>query len=78
MNKEYKMTEDQLKVILDACKPTPVMFLSGGEPMFNSPFENAMYAWDLLANELGFIRDTVKPINGKNQLYFTADENNER
>ena len=27
---EYEMSEKDLEKILDACKPTPVIFLSGG------------------------------------------------
>ena len=43
--KEFEMTEDQLKTIMTACKPTPAMYLSGGMPMTASPQENANAAW---------------------------------
>lgn len=64
------MTDVQYKEIIDACKPTPVMYLAGG---FNSPQDNANYAWKKIANELGFVWDTVKP-NGKGKLCFSAEE----
>lgn len=68
---EYEMTQEQLDKILDACKPTPAMFLSGGRPMFSTPQENANHAWQLLGDELGFDHMTVRP-NGKGDRYFTA------
>ena len=41
---EYEMAEDDLREILNAGKPTPAMFLSGGAPMFSSPQDNANQA----------------------------------
>ena len=72
--KEYKMTEEQYSKLIDACKPTPVMFLSGGKPMFNSPQENANHAWELLGKELGFDHMTVSAVSGKSDSYFTAED----
>lgn len=72
MNKEFEMTEEQLAKLLDACKPTPAMFLSGGIPMTNTPQENANIAWKALGQEMGFDHMTVKPIAGKGQRFFTA------
>ena len=74
MRKEFEMTQAQLDTILDACKPTPVMYLSGGIPMGGTPQENANRAWKLLAEEKGFVWDSVKPISGKGNLFFTAEE----
>ncbi len=71
---EYEMTQSQLDEILDACKPTPVIYMSGGTPMFNSPQENANYAWEKLGKEMGFHHMTVRPITGKSQRFFTADK----
>ena len=73
MRKEFEMTEAQLKSILDASKPTPVMYLSGGQPMFDSPQENANRAWKSLASELGFVWDSCEPVSGKPQRFFTAE-----
>lgn len=72
MRKEYEMTEEQLQEILNACKPTPVMYMSGGVPMFNTPQENANHAWKLLGEKMGFKHMTVRP-NGKGDRFFTAE-----
>lgn len=69
---DFEMTQEQLDELLDACKPTPVMYLSGGRPMFNTPQENANYAWKKLGKELGFDYITVKP-NGKGNRFFSAE-----
>jgi UDP-N-acetylglucosamine enolpyruvyl transferase len=68
----YEMTQAQLDAILDACKPTPVMFLSGGTPMGGSPQENANAAWERLGKEMGFDHMTVQPIAGQGNRFFTA------
>ena len=71
MRKEFELTQEQLNLLLDASKPTPVIFLSGGKPLFNSPQENANYAWEKLGEELGFDYMTVEP-NGKGNRFFSA------
>ena len=76
MRKEFEMTSEELKELLDACKPTPVMYLDGGTPMFNTPQENANYAWQKLGLKKGFVWDSVEPVQGKGMKYFTADETN--
>jgi hypothetical protein len=73
MRKEFEMTQDELKQLLDSCKPTPVMYLSGGIPMFDTPQENANRAWQKLANEKGFVWDTVSGVPGKSSNFFTAE-----
>lgn len=70
--KDFEMTEEQFKEIMDACKPTPVMYLSGGKRMFKTPQENANDAWEKLGKELGFDHTTVKP-NGKGDRFFSAE-----
>jgi hypothetical protein len=67
----YEMTEDDLNRILEACKPTPVMFLSGGAPMCDSPQENANRAWKELGQRMGFDHMTVQP-TGRGDRFFTA------
>ena len=76
MRKQFEMSQDQLDELLDACKPTPVMYLTGGVPMFKTPQENANYAWKKLGKELGFDHMTVKPA-GSDQKSFTAEASNE-
>lgn len=68
----YEMTQADLDAILDACKPTPVMFLSGGTPMGGSPQENANAAWSKLGKKMGFDHMTVQPIAGKGNRFFSA------
>jgi hypothetical protein len=72
MRKDYEMTEEDLMELLDAFKPTPAMFLSGGTPMFGTPQENANRAWQRLGEKMGFDYMTVQPISGKDQRHFTA------
>lgn len=72
---EYEISQEDLDMLLDACKPTPVMFLSGGQPMFNSPQENANHAWKLLGEKYGFVWDSPKPIDGKGMRFFKATPN---
>lgn len=69
---DYEMTEEDLQTLLSACKPTPVMFLSGGQPMSDSPQDNANRAWGALGKKLGFDYLTVRPIAGKGQRFFSA------
>lgn len=71
--REYEMSEAAYDALLKACKPTPVMFLSGGQPMFDSPQENANTAWKALGDEMGFDHMTVFPISGKSGRFFTAE-----
>lgn len=72
MRKQFEMTQSQLDRILDACKPTPVMFLSGGQSMCGTPQENANRAWQQLGDELGFDHMTVRP-TGQGDRFFTAE-----
>ena len=72
MKKEFKLNEKQLKKLLDAMKPTPVMkigsYVSGLDRQ-----ERANNAWEELGEELGFDYMTVKPASGKGMEYFTAE-----
>jgi len=69
---DYEMTQEQLDEIMNACKPTPVMYLSEVTPMFKAPQENANYAWEKLGKILGFEPMTVRP-NGKGNRFFSAE-----
>ena len=69
--KTFTLTDEQLRFLLDACKPTPAMWASGGRPLFDSPQENANRAWQKLADEMGFVWDTVQP--GRTKMEFTAE-----
>lgn len=75
MRREFEMSEDDLKALLDAGKPVPAMYLTGGQPMFGTPQENANRAWQRLGEKLGFQHMTVQPIAGKDHRFFSAEEN---
>ena len=70
--KDFEMTQEQLDTLMKACKPTPVMYISGGMSMNRSPQENANAAWEKLGKELGFRHMTVKP-KGQNIRFFSAE-----
>ncbi len=73
MRTEFEMSEEDLENLLNASKPTPVMFLPGGTPMFDSPQENANRGWSGLGKRLGFDYMSVRPVSGKGNRFFTAE-----
>lgn len=73
MPHEFEMTAEQHTALMDACKPTPAMYLSGGQPMCGTPQENANAAWQALGQELGFVWDTARPVPGKSDRFFYAE-----
>ena len=73
MRKEFEMTDEQHEKLLDACKPTRAMWLSGGRPMGPTQQENANAAWSALGDDMGFKHMTVRPVSGKSTKHFTAE-----
>jgi len=71
MKKEYQMTEEQYNKIIEASKPVPYLVFGGHPP--SSPQDNANAAWRNLANEMGFIWDSVEP--GRSKKHFLATPN---
>lgn len=71
MRKEYQLTEEQYRKLIEASKPIPYMVFGGMEP--RSPQENANAAWAVLGNELGFDWTTVDRSN-KGKMFFTAED----
>jgi hypothetical protein len=71
MRKEFKMSEEQLSKLLDACIPVKMIALQCGTP--SSPQENANAAWCALGRELGFDGMTVQPVLGKTNRFFNAE-----
>lgn len=67
---EYEMTEEDMQTLLNACKATPVMMIGSYSPP--SQQENANNAWAALGKKMGFDSDTVQPIRGKGQRWFSA------
>ena len=72
MRKEFELSQEDLDSILEASKPVPAMFLSGGRPMFGTPQENANDVWQSLGKKYGFVWDTCRPVQGKNRRFITA------
>lgn len=70
--KEFEMADEDLEKLLDACKPTPAMWGSGGAKMFPTPQENAARAWNELGDRMGFEGSTAQQVHGKGQKFFTA------
>lgn len=65
----YEMTEQDLKDIMEACKPVPYIVIGGHAP--SSPQENANRAWEALGKKMGFDHMTVQP-TGRGDRFFTA------
>lgn len=69
--REFEMTEDDYNGLIEACKPVPAMYLSGGAPMFGTPQDNANAAWGRLGERMGFDGMSVEP-SPKGGRFFTA------
>jgi len=66
----YELTDEDLKDLLDACKPTVCMKIGNYRPA--TPQEKANRAWAVLGKKMGFDHMTVRPIQGKDHKFFTA------
>jgi hypothetical protein len=64
------MSQADLDEILKACRSVPVMMVGGYAP--SSLQENANRAWARLGEKMGFDSETVRPIDGKGNRFFTA------
>jgi len=60
MKRQYRLSEEELRGIIEASRSTPVMYLSGGVPMYDSPQQNANRAWKVVAQNHGFIWDSAE------------------
>lgn len=67
----YHMTEDQMKLVLDASRPVPYLVIGGVPP--RSPQENANSAWRAVAAEHGCKWDTIKPAGTGDERDFDAE-----
>ena len=68
----YWLSEEDLQAIYEACRPVPLIFLSGGKPAFPSAQENANAAWERLGEKMGFNSRTVEPC-GEGDRVFMAE-----
>jgi hypothetical protein len=70
MNNSFEMTQEDFDVIMDACKPVPMIAINCGPE--SSTQKSANNAWERLGNKMGFYHLTVRP-NGSNQKRFYAN-----
>lgn len=69
--KEYELSAEDMKELLDAMKPVPLIMLQMGMP--SSRQQNANAAWGRLGKRMGFKGDTARPIPGRSSNFFTAE-----
>ena len=62
------MTEEDLKEILEACRPVPAIALQCGMPP--SRQEMANMAWEKLGNKMRFDFMTVEPTNKGDRIFL--------
>jgi len=67
---EFELTDDELKELLEASKPTIAIMVGGIGP--SSPQENSNRAWQALGKKRSFDHMTVRPVSGKGQKFITA------
>ena len=72
MRKIFELTESQFQEFLEATKPLPVMFLSGGIPMGRSRQERANDKWAEFGKLMGFAPMSVRP-TGQGDRFFSAE-----
>jgi hypothetical protein len=71
MRKEFELTAEQERELLNASQPVPMLALQCGMP--SSPRERINGAWLSLGRKLGFDYMTVEPVVGKGRRFFTAE-----
>lgn len=78
MKTKYTLTQAQMDKIIAINKEggDPVMYLSGGVPMGRSLQEKINDLWKELGAEMGFVVDTIEPIDNFN-FYATPIKPNE-
>ena len=72
MRIEYKLTPEEKEELLKAMQPVALIALQCGMP--SSRQENANRAWKALGLKRGFDGFTVRPVPGKSDDYFTAEQ----
>lgn len=66
----YEMTEADLEALYSAMQPVPMIMLNVGGG--RSQQESANDAWAALGAKMGFDSETVQPIPGKGDRFFSA------
>lgn len=68
--KQYRMTDEEHKRLVDACQPVPYMVFGGVPP--ESPRDKALRVWDEVANRVGCVASTIEPANTGDDKDFMA------
>lgn len=69
--KTYRLTDEELKQIMDASKPVPYMVIGGVPP--SSPRDNAMAVWRRVAARVGCEVDSISPGDTGDNHDFKAE-----
>ena len=69
--KEYQMSEEDYELIIEACRPIPLIAIHCGTGPSRQEMVNR--AWETLGDKMGFDYMTVKP-SKKGRLFFEAEE----
>lgn len=67
---QYEMSNEDRTALLERMKPVPYMII-GGRPTASRQ-ENVNAAWAALGAKMGFDSETVRPIPGKPDRFFSA------
>lgn len=67
----YRLTDEELKELLEASKPVPYMVIGGREP--RSPRENVMDVWKKIAKDKGCDVDSIDSAGTGDQHDFKAN-----
>jgi hypothetical protein len=70
--RRYELTEAELKELRKAITPDPLIYGSGGVPLFRSQQQKANDAWAELGKRMGFRWETVLPASGGDR-FFSAE-----
>jgi hypothetical protein len=70
VRKNFTITDDQVKKLMDAENDTPSLTIGGVK--VKSVHENTQMAWQELGEELGFDYLTVRPIHNLGYKHFSA------
>lgn len=71
VRRALQLTQAELKTLLEATRPMPYMVVGGYPPI--SQQTRANDAWRALGRKRGFDWETVRPVAGEDQTWFSAE-----
>jgi len=74
MRKEFTLSKEDLDHFFAATKSDPVIYGSGGIPLFYTRQEKANWEWQRLGDKYNFKWDSVQPVAGKGKEVISAEE----